>query len=63
MCGRFVRHSSLSLIEKTFNIDSVEAEAVSSYNIAPTQPVPAIRLNRDQERKVDAIADGRVFCP
>jgi len=32
----------LSLIEKTFNIDSVEAEAASSYNIAPTQNVLAV---------------------
>jgi putative SOS response-associated peptidase YedK len=45
MCGRFVRHSSLSLIEKTFNIDSVEAEAASSYNIAPTQKVLAVIRN------------------
>ena len=35
MCGRFVRHSSLSLIEKTFNIDSVEGEAATSYNGTP----------------------------
>jgi putative SOS response-associated peptidase YedK len=35
----------LSLIEKTFNIDSVEAEAVSSYNIAPTQNVLAVVRN------------------
>jgi putative SOS response-associated peptidase YedK len=35
----------LSLIEKTFNIDSVEAEAASSYNIAPTQNVLAVVRN------------------
>ena len=48
MCGRFVRHSSLSLIEKTFNIDSVEAEAESSYNIAPTQNVLAVVRNGER---------------
>lgn len=45
MCGRFVRHSSLSLIEKTFNIDSLETEATPSYNIAPTQNVLAVVRN------------------
>ena len=42
MCGRFVKHSSLDLIENTFNIDSVKAETAASYNIAPTQPVQAV---------------------
>ncbi len=45
MCGRFVKHSSLDLIEKTFNVDSVEAETAASYNIAPTQPVQAVVRN------------------
>jgi len=35
----------LSLIEKTFNIDSLEAEAAPSYNIAPTQNVLAVIRN------------------
>lgn len=42
MCGRFVKHSSLDLIEKTFNIDVVKAETAASYNIAPTQSVQAV---------------------
>ena len=45
MCGRFVRHSSLSLIEKTFNIDSVEAEVAPSYNVAPSQQILAVIHN------------------
>ncbi len=45
MCGRFVSHSSLSLIEKTFNVDSVACEVSPSYNIAPTQTVPVIVRN------------------
>jgi len=45
VCGRFVKHSSLNLIEKTFNIDSIEAETAASYNIAPTQPVQAVVQN------------------
>lgn len=45
MCGRFVKHSSLELIEHTFNIDSAEAVAGPSYNIAPTQAVQAVVRN------------------
>jgi len=45
VCGRFVKHSSLDLIEKTFNVDSVEAETAASYNIAPTQPIQAVVRN------------------
>jgi putative SOS response-associated peptidase YedK len=45
MCGRFVRHSSLALIEETFTIDALETQAKASYNIAPTQPVAAVVTN------------------
>jgi putative SOS response-associated peptidase YedK len=45
MCGRFVRHSSLELIEKTFNVDRLAFEATHSYNIAPTQAVLAVVRN------------------
>ncbi len=52
MCGRFVRHSSLSLIEKTFNIDSIEAKAAPSYNVAPAQKILAV-VRDGQNRLVD----------
>lgn len=39
MCGRFVRHSSLRLIEQTFNVDVSGIQAAASYNITPTQKV------------------------
>ena len=42
MCGRFVRHSSLRLIEQTFNVDAAEIQPASSYNIAPSQKVLAV---------------------
>jgi putative SOS response-associated peptidase YedK len=45
MCGRFVRHSSLELIEKTFNVDHPSFEVTHSYNIAPTQAVLAVVRN------------------
>ena len=39
MCGRFVRHSSMDLIEKTFNVDAKGIDAAPNYNVAPTQLV------------------------
>ena len=42
MCGRFVRHSSLKLIEETFNVDTADVEAAPSFNVAPSQAVLAI---------------------
>ena len=45
MCGRFVRHSSLRLIEQTFNVDAAEVQAAPSYNISPSQKVLAVMGN------------------
>ena len=42
MCGRFVQFSSLRTLETHFPIDSIAAEVVASYNIAPTHEVLAI---------------------
>ena len=42
MCGRFVRHSSLRLIEQTFNVDAAGIQTAPSYNIAPGQRVLAV---------------------
>ena len=39
MCGRFVRHSSMDLIERTFNVDVSGIDIAASYNVAPTQLV------------------------
>ncbi|MFZ0240566.1 MAG: SOS response-associated peptidase [Desulfobacterales bacterium] len=52
MCGRFVRHSSLELIEKTFNVDSPARKTTPSYNIAPTQPVLTV-VRDDHTRLVE----------
>ncbi len=52
MCGRFVNHSSLSQIEKTFNVDNVKCEPEANYNVAPTHEIlvvfkqPDVRLDR-----------------
>ncbi|MBW2429341.1 MAG: SOS response-associated peptidase [Deltaproteobacteria bacterium] len=42
MCGRFVQFSSLRTLESYFQIDSIAADVVASYNIATTQEILAI---------------------
>jgi putative SOS response-associated peptidase YedK len=42
MCGRFVRHTKPSVYATLFEVDSVPGGP--SYNIAPTQPVAAVRV-------------------
>ena len=49
MCGRFVRHSSLRLIEQTFNVDASGIQPSYSYNVAPTQKVLAV-VGSDRHR-------------
>ena len=52
MCGRFVRHSSLDLIEHTFSVDRMEPDADGPrYNIAPSQGVWAV-VKDDNKRLV-----------
>jgi putative SOS response-associated peptidase YedK len=58
MCGRFVSHSSLSLIEKTFNIDAVVGEVRPNYNVAPTQEV--LVVVRNQQTRLDRFHWGLV---
>ncbi len=42
MCGRFVQFSSLRTLEAYFPFDSIAADVIASYNVAPTQEVLAI---------------------
>ena len=58
MCGRFVNHSSLRLIEKTFNVDAVACEVTSNYNVAPTQEV--LVIIRNQHTRLDKFYWGLV---
>lgn len=50
MCGRFVRHTKPSVYATLFEVDSVPAGP--SYNIAPTQPVAAVRMQDDRRQCV-----------
>jgi putative SOS response-associated peptidase YedK len=50
MCGRFVRHQKPSIYSETFEVKSVPAG--SSYNVAPSQDVVAVRMNGDEREGV-----------
>jgi putative SOS response-associated peptidase YedK len=43
MCGRFTLHASPQELRECFALDAVP-DFAASYNIAPSQPVPAVRV-------------------
>lgn len=51
MCGRFVQYSDPELYAERFGLDLV-CEAEPRYNLAPTQPVLAIRLAPEGKREL-----------
>ncbi|HEY9805216.1 MAG TPA: SOS response-associated peptidase family protein, partial [Candidatus Obscuribacterales bacterium] len=46
MCGRFTQSQSASTIAATFHVATVPG-LLPRYNIAPTQPVPAILVSEE----------------
>jgi putative SOS response-associated peptidase YedK len=48
MCGRFVGYRNLEALKAHFPIDRVEATLIPNYNVAPTQMIPAI-VRQDDE--------------
>lgn len=56
MCGRFALISSTEQIAMAFGLESTAVAAIPPaiprYNIAPTQPVAAIRLNENGQREI-----------
>jgi putative SOS response-associated peptidase YedK len=49
MCGRFVQYSDPDVYASRFDLDAV-CQAVPRYNVAPTQPVLAIRETDEGKR-------------
>jgi putative SOS response-associated peptidase YedK len=49
MCGRYVSPDDAAM-EREFNLVRTEWRFPASYNVAPTQDVPIVRLNKDGER-------------
>ena len=56
MCGRFALTTPTEQLALAFNVDETAVAAlppsVPRYNIAPTQPVAAIRLDENGEREL-----------
>jgi putative SOS response-associated peptidase YedK len=49
MCGRYVSPDDAA-IEREFNLVRTEWQFPASYNVAPTQDVPVVRVNKAGER-------------
>jgi putative SOS response-associated peptidase YedK len=53
MCGRFVASSPPSVLASYFEVDDVAAEAEGpNYNVAPTDPVPAVAVASSGQRRL-----------
>ena len=49
MCGRYVSPDDAA-IEREFNLVRTEWQFPASYNVAPTQDVPVVRVNKEGAR-------------
>lgn len=58
MCGRFALHHAASAVAEHFGVEQVGFELAPRYNIAPTQPVAAVRQRG--VRRLDACKWGLV---
>jgi putative SOS response-associated peptidase YedK len=45
MCGRFAQCSDPDALAQAFGLETVELELSPRYNLAPIQPVLAVRLH------------------
>lgn len=60
MCGRYTLTSGPQKLSKTFSVE-IGPTLLPRYNIAPTQPVPAIRLHRSgAARRLDLLHWGLI---
>jgi putative SOS response-associated peptidase YedK len=59
MCGRYELHSSPAAIALAFDLPYAP-DIQPRYNIAPTQPVPVVRLNRVGQRELSQLRWGLV---
>src|ERR1051326_7656900 len=60
MCGRVVQRTSLSEIRVLFETLNPVPNAAPTYNGAPTDTLPVVRLDRDGRRSLDLLRWGLV---
>jgi putative SOS response-associated peptidase YedK len=56
MCGRVVQKTPLSEIRVLFETVNPVPNAAPTYNGAPTDTLPVVRLDRDGRRSLEALA-------
>jgi putative SOS response-associated peptidase YedK len=59
MCGRFVQYSDPDAIAEHFNLET-DLSSEAHYNVAPTQPVLAVRLDQHGARELVRLRWGLV---
>jgi putative SOS response-associated peptidase YedK len=60
MCGRYVASTPTAVLADWFDVDEVAVEPDPSWNVAPTDPVPAIVTRRDGPRRLGLLRWGLV---
>lgn len=50
MCGRFTLHTPKDILARRFDVDVASLDGLERYNIAPTQPVLTVRIDRSGAR-------------
>lgn len=51
MCGRFAQYANPEILAHHFRLETTAVDAQPRYNVAPTQPVLAVRLTEDQQHR------------
>ena len=59
MCGRFAFQATADDLAKYFSV-AVSGDLPASYNLAPTQPVPVIRIDRHGQRMLSWVRWGLI---
>ena len=59
MCGRFAFQASAQDLARYFSVE-VNEDPPARFNIAPSQPVPVVRLNREDDRVYSEIRWGLI---
>ncbi|NBC46671.1 MAG: hypothetical protein GVY22_01500 [Gammaproteobacteria bacterium] len=59
MCGRFAQYSDPEVIARHFDLET-DLQPEPRYNLAPTQPVLAVRLGEDGQRELTRLRWGLV---
>lgn len=58
MCGRFTLTGDWSAILEYYGLSNVSYATPPRYNIAPSQPVPAVITGHDREHRIGPLKTG-----